>query len=322
MAEVKNRRVSNTNMVEKVPSARKATAMVSGADGAALAVTMISEIESIAKAIDMERKSRKDHLAAIMKLDKPGLVAFHAAMMARADAVRTAMEEMKLTDPSIKGLREYFEVEMGSQTVYVQCSMWKTIGLAIDAGWQPDLTQPWDMIKSKAAERVASIGKPSADPSKPEPARSSQTRRRGAVSKPVEQKAANAAVGMLKDADNKPLPKNNRNLGLLIAGILDADGGATLEELNEVAAVVQKRLEAALAAKEAMEKAKAAPAKAAPTPTGEGTKVTTGGATVKVTKHRKAAPASTADALIDAGKAIVNAEKEEKAEARNTRRTK
>lgn len=277
------KQISGTNMVERAPRGKKATAAIMGAVGAALAATFIADVEGLAAAQERQQMSRKEKLEKILALGPKDLTAFHKAMLDRSDRVKADMEEAKKKNPLIKGLREYFELHPGQQTIYVDTSMWKTMAVAVDAGWKPDLSLPWANISASATAHKNAQGQPSTDPANPQPAGSTARttgRGRGRQATTPQAKAINAVKSALKDEKGQPLPKNNRNLAEVIRGLL-AD--ATVEEMREVAAVVQTRLaeteEAAKKAQEAIDKAKSKQPEGQPA-SGEGVQHTTAGATV------------------------------------------
>lgn len=309
-------KVSSTNMVEARPRDRKASAGNKGSIGMALAQVFIHSFEAIGRAIEGNRSSRKDKLREVVALGNDDLTAFHKAMLDRSEEVRLAMETEKKGNPLIKGLREYFELHPGMETVYVETSMWKKIAMAVDAGWKPEVDdagaypQTWVNITMAATAALDGKGKPSTDPANPNRAGSSKKKQGRAATTP-QSKAVTAVAAALKDANGNKLAKNNRNLTAVIEGILDADGGATLEELTEIAAMLQRKLDAAKKANDEAVKALAiASASSKDKELADNQSRTSAGAVVTRTDAATGTPkrshsrAKTADELIAKGKEL------------------
>lgn len=315
----KTRKSSPSNMAERQPVTRKVKAMVSGATGHALASAIIAGAMAVGELIERQFVSRKDRLVELMALDKANIAEFMADLRAKQEEINNDAKAV----PN-RTLRDYMEDYPKAGSVYSETSMWLGIAKAVDAGWKPSndkgeaIKDPahwpeWRLLAMQATKARDSIGKPSKDGKNPELAQSSK-RKRGRQPVAPQTKAVNAVKAALKDDKGQALPKNNRNLSQVIEGIL-AD--ATVQELTEVAATVERMLKAATeaekkmqeAVKNAADKAKGETKKEEKqNPDGSTTATTSNGATVTKrpasTGTIKAEAPSAADQLVAEGKRI------------------
>lgn len=320
-----------------------------GVAGHRLATSFIKAAEAVGKAVDAMVLTRKERLGLVAPLPAADLTTFYADMIARQDRVSKDMEAANeasgaggngATKP-YHNLRAWFDVFPGQGSVYSECSMWARLARAVEAGWKPDMTLPWGKISDSATafnnSRAALVARTDGQqaPTSEQSGTAGTAGTGGGKGTPVKTgpgrnkqapavKATNAAIKALVDDANRPLPKNNRNLGELVKGILEVQGGATVEELREVHAIVTVKLAAAEAAAEALIKAKESANKGekpAPevkaNPDGSTEATTNAGANVRkvpaTPSGRGVAPMtqpegqSPADKLIEQGKEIVAA---------------
>jgi hypothetical protein len=278
------RNVSASNVAERPVVSGAKSANVPGAAGAALAERFIADAEAVGKLLEQDRMSRKDKLSKLIALDGDSRKEFLAHMLAKQETIN---DEAKVV-PN-RSLRDYMEDSPRAASVYAECSMWVKMAKAVDAGWTPKDDKgaklekanwpEWRLIAMQATKALDSIGKPSADGKNPELARSNK-RSRGRQQTTPQAKAVTAVRAALKDNEGKPLAKNNRNLADVVRGILQ---DATLEELQEVAGVVESMLNIATKAKEDAAKVTAKAAKTSKESEGK-TTTTSQGATVTHTK--------------------------------------
>lgn len=261
---VKTRKTSPSTDSQRAPvGSRKGVAAApaaKGADGAALAQQFIAEWDDYGRREVAIRVSMKDKLLALCKMDEAGITAFHGAMLDKIKAINDAKDDAKLANEAITNLAKFFEhVAPEMQYTYTQASNWKTLALAVAAGWRPTPEEVkatgWFQLMAVAAEKVKGIGAASNDPTKPQLAKGKAGTGRGrkpSTPKTPVQKAVAAVTNALKDEKGNALPKNNRNLSEVVAGLLV---DATIEELTEVAAVVQNAMDKARKAAEDTAKA-------------------------------------------------------------------
>lgn len=245
------KKVSSSDMTARnVVGTRKrgVAAMVSGAQGGALADKFIQEWTNVGKIVTAMRTSMKDKLLLLIGMDAANLVAFHKAMMDKAEEINNLKVDAQTADETITNLAKFFEfVRPELETVYQECNRWKRLALAVDGGWRPTAehvrTTKFMDLCVEATARIEAAGK--SGESAPNVAKGKSGQGRGKpkqVPKTPQQKAVNAAKSALKDEKGEALPKNNRNIAEVVRGILS---DATVEELVEVAAVVEAQLIAA-----------------------------------------------------------------------------
>jgi hypothetical protein len=291
----RKQKTSPSDLSERTVVAGAVSAMVTGANGHALAAIIIKDALAIGELAQKQAMSRKDRLSALLALDGESVDAFIADMVARQKEIN---EEAKVV-PN-RSLMDYLIDNPKENSVYAETSMWLGIARAVKAGWKPmnDKKEPitnqadwpeWRLLTMQASAVRNSTGA-SNDPSNPQKVPSGKKGKgKGRPEVPTEKKAANAALGALKDKNGKALPKNNRNLSEVVRIMLS---DATVQELVEVAAVVQNQLAIAQKAEEEAAKLLAgANAGSKPAPEvqngGEQTQQTTAGATVKHTPARR-----------------------------------
>lgn len=154
MAQAKAaRKVSGTNMVERVPHKRKATAGGTGHNGAALASVLIQQAEAKAKAVTAEWKSLKERLAEIKLLSHEDHIEFRKAMVERQAQITNAA---KLVNVNIMTYRSQ---NPEANTVYNACSEWMRLSEACDAGWNPDMTLGWNELKGLATQHLDKVAR-------------------------------------------------------------------------------------------------------------------------------------------------------------------
>lgn len=286
------RKSSPSDLTQRKVIDGKATANVKGATGHSLAAVIFAEAEAAGAAMEKVTLSRKDKLALLIGFDKANRDEFKADLLARQEQISGEAKAV-----SNRTLRDYLDDFPRANAVYTECSMWTRMVKAVDVGWTPKSDKgetleqsawpEWRLLTMQATKALDAKGKPSKDGKNPELAQSNK-RKRGRQPVSAQTKAVNAVKAALKDDKGNALPVNNRNLAEVIRGIL-AD--ATLEELNEVAAVVQTMRDSAIKAKElsdaALDKANKGAGKAKPgqpQTADQSEQRTSAGATVKHTK--------------------------------------
>lgn len=289
----RNQKVSPSDLTEVAVVSGAASANVTGANGHALAALIIKDALAIGELAQKQAMSRKDRLTVLLGLDGESIDAFIGDMVARQKEIG---EEAKIV-PN-RSLMDYLTDNPKENSVYAETSMWIGVGRAVKLGWKPhnDKKEPipaqadwpeWRLILMQASSVRNSTGA-SNDPANPQlvPGKKGKKAGKGRPEVPTEKKAANAAINALKDKFGKALPKNNRNLAEVVRIMLS---DATVQELVEVAAVVQMQLANAKKAEEEAAKLLAG-ANAGTKPAvqeqtgGEQTQQTAAGATVRHSK--------------------------------------
>jgi Zn-dependent M16 (insulinase) family peptidase len=266
----KQAKTSPSDMTTRKVVRGSKSAGVLGAVGAALAAMFITEAETVGKLMDAARTTKKDKLEKLVALGPQDRTAFHKAFMEKRESINKLAAEAK------QPLRDYFAANQGVQWVYIECGNWQTMAVAVDAGWAPDLTKPWVNLLAEAVEKKDSIGKPDGNGVT---AVGSKKKKAGKTASSPQSKAVTAVKRLLsKDEKGQPIAKNNRNLSEVVAGII-AD--ATMDELKEVAAVVQRQMEATAKAIEASAKAAAKASQSSKAAVANQPAKTSQGATVK-----------------------------------------
>lgn len=140
--------VSASNVLERTPVAQQASANVSGAYGAGIAVVFIRETEAYAKKVaDVEVKGErtmKDRLRDLIPLSLDDHIGFRNGLQQRVDAIGKEADDFKLS------VSDYRKSNKVANVVYVTLSMWKKLSSAIAAGWKPDFDKPWSEISQSA----------------------------------------------------------------------------------------------------------------------------------------------------------------------------
>jgi hypothetical protein len=274
---------SASNVAERPVVSGAKSADVPGAKGAALAQVFIADADKAGQVAESLAMSRKTKLARLIGLGPDDRKEFRAVMAAK---------QVEINDDAkaVQGrtLRDYMEDYPKAGAIYAEASLWIKMAKAVDTGWKPSNdNMHWRLVSMEATKALDSVGKPSADGKNPELSRSA-ARKRGRQATTPQSKAINAVKSALKDDKGVALPKNNRNLAEVVRGII-AD--ATIEELTEVAAAVQKQMDVAKAALEQAGKAAAKASQSSKKTLKEGESKTSQGATVKRVKHEASGPA-------------------------------
>jgi hypothetical protein len=240
---------------EKQVKVGSKSANVTGALGHALAALFIKSAESDAEKALKQAESRKDKLKRVEALPS------HADHLAFREDLEKRRLEIKMWAESLElTMQQYMDANPDQASINVELSLWLKLDKAVSYGFKPDYSKPWGEISIMATDILASVGaKGKANPSNGGAKTAGPTTKKvGRARKAVEVKAQEFVKSTLQTEDGKPVA--NRNLAAVI-GALIAD--ATLTELREVAAVVQKQLEAVEKAADAIKAAKgkkAAPA--------------------------------------------------------------
>lgn len=289
MAELKNAKRS-TNARQRGPKA----ADQKGAIGSALAIHILQVAEEDGKREAVAQTSRKDLLRKIMGFrDNAEHIAFRKVFDDKLTEIKKSADAAKLT------LNAYTDANPIAATQRVAVSRWTKLSSAVEHGFprggESDLDKPWPEIEKAATahldERATSSGKGGSKKN------GGPKQRAGRKAKGVVKKMEEFIKSNLRDANNVPLPKDNRNLAQLIGTMLI---DASMDELREVAAVVQRQMEVREAADK---KAAEATAKASADAKKLHDATMKGTSKRKVGQHKAEGP-SVADKLIaDAAKA-------------------
>lgn len=229
-----------------------------GQQGHALAVLVIKQAEKTAEFLAAETRSRKMILTDLLQFrDNAEHIAFRKDLTDKLDEIKKQADAAKIS------LNAYCDANPGAASVRVECSLWNKLSTAAERGWKPDMDKPWAEISKAATNHMTgqtnSTGSTGGKGTNAGP----KQRKAGRKAKSTIAKAQEFAASVLKDPVTKaPLPKDNRNLAQVVATLI-AD--ATMEELTEVAAVVERQIKyakdaaekAAKATKDASDKAKA-----------------------------------------------------------------
>lgn len=269
-----------------------------GFQGHALATLVIAQATKTGELMLAQVKSRKQVLADLMQFrDNAEHIEFRKMLDEKLDSIKKEAEKAKLS------LNAWCDANPVDASIRVDCSLWVKMSTAVEKGFngsKVDLDKPWPEISKAATAHLDNLTNSTGTNGKTTNAGPKQKKAKaGRKAKGTVQKAQEFAASVLKDPVTKaPLPKDNRNLAQVVATIiLDA----TLEELNEVAAVVQRQIEYATKAKaQADDAAKKAAGQAKNMHDAAMTKPESKG------KGRKAAAGTPtpADKLIEEGKAI------------------
>lgn len=268
-----------------------------GQQGHALAVLVIKQAEKAAEFLMAETRSRKMILSDLLNFrDNAEHIAFRKDLTDKLEEIKKQADAAKIS------LNAYCDANAGAASVRVECSLWNKLSTAVERGWKPDMDKPWAEI-SKAATNHMTGQTNSTGSTGGKGTNAGPKQRAGRKAKSTVAKAQEFAASVLKDPVTKaPLPKDNRNLAQVVATLIV---DASMEELLEVAAVVERQIQYA---KAAQDKALAA-TKAASDKAKELHDVATSAAPKGSKRKPGVAGASKADALIAEGKAIAKAER-------------
>jgi hypothetical protein len=246
MAQVKNAKRS-TSARTRGPKA----ADVKGVQGHTLAQSIILAAIKSGERVIAEQRSRKDTLRLLAEFrDNADHIAFRQDLTAKLEEIKADADKAKLT------LNAYCEANPIAASVRVECSLWGKMSNAVEKGFTGsliDFDKPWSEISKAATAHLDNMRNSTGDAGANGGGKITNAgpkqRKGGRKAKPIMDKAKDFVKATLKDA-----PKDNRNLAEVVhLLILDA----TVQEIKEVAAVVEKQLALALAAEEAAAKAAA-----------------------------------------------------------------
>lgn len=149
----KQKQISTTNMVEKIPQGDKAPANVTGTLGAALASTLIVDTENFAKTqATFEKVNLKGTLGRLMTLGRDDHLAFRKGWDDEIVKIgNLAVAQSMSTTDFVKANSDW-------NYVYIQASEWKRLSMAVEKGWTPNLNLSWSDIKKAATEVANSSG--------------------------------------------------------------------------------------------------------------------------------------------------------------------
>ncbi len=195
------------------PIGKKAPASTKdGASGHALAVTLIKRAEAKGEREAKEGESMKATLLRLTKMTRECHLAFRAELVQRRQLIADVAKGMGI------GVTEYIKGDPVSNSVYTAVSEWTRLSEACEAGFTPNLELAWGTIKMNATDVLAAKAAPVA-PVKP--------------GEPVTVQTSNPIAKKKRGREAKP------NLDKAIA-LLDT---FPLQDLEQVAAWLQKRLE-------------------------------------------------------------------------------
>lgn len=310
MAEVKSK--SNAKRSSTAKQRGPKAADTKGVQGHTLAASIIASAIKSGERVLAEQRSRKDTLRLLMEFrDNADHIAFRQDLEAKLSEVKADAEKATLS------LNAYSEANPIAASIRAEVSLWTKMSNAVEKGFTGqavDLDKSWGEISKAATAHLDNMRTSTGAPATGKHTNAGPKQRKaGRKAKPLLDKAKEFAKANLRDATtNAPLSKDNRNLANVI-GVMCAD--ATVDELNEVLAVVSKMRDMKLKLEQdALDKAKKSSADAlkAAKDAGVSTTTTSQGATVTrkaaAGKAKDAAEApKAADRLIEEGKRIVRA---------------
>jgi len=139
-------KTSSSDLEEKAPLPQKGKASVKGANGSALAETVIQACLKQAEAEESVRVSSRAFLKSLHGLKRDDHLKFREALDKQVEGINSAAKACGMT------VRDYKEANPKSNSVAVQCSLWKRLSLAVEKGYSPDFTLSWSVICQKATE--------------------------------------------------------------------------------------------------------------------------------------------------------------------------
>lgn len=154
MVATKAKKVSTTNMVEKIPHDKKVSAPVTAAIGHAFAAVLIRDIEDRAEAEVKIQLSLKDRLRQLVAFPShEDHVGFRADCSQRQDQISNAAKSISIS------VAEYRTRNPAANTIYTQLSEWKNLSEAAEASWVPNYDLSWNVLKAQATDWKNSTGK-------------------------------------------------------------------------------------------------------------------------------------------------------------------
>lgn len=230
-----------------------------GHQGHALAAIVIAQAEKIGELMVAQQLSRKDMLKRLSEFrDNAEHIEFRKELDAKLLTIKEESDKAKLS------LNAYCDANPRAAAMRVECSLWNKMSAAVEKGFPVAdfLDKPWAEISKGATAHLDNMRNSTGNAAQNGNANAKLTnagpkQRVGRKAKNSIAKAQEFVAQVLKDPITKaPLPKDNRNLAQVVATLI-AD--ATMEELTEVAAVVERQIKYAT---EAAAKAQAATQKA------------------------------------------------------------
>jgi hypothetical protein len=231
-----------------------------GANGAAWAEMLIRWATERGEAQEKEAGARKMRLAELKALTREDRVAVLARFGERQQEMNAMAVSLGVS------LRDYLAGNTVERSVYTETSLWKKLCKACDTGWTPNLDLPWNILVMEATDRMNAVAaraeakrqkeakkNGTAKPEETPTVASSVTRKVGRSRKPVTQ----AVQEVVKEFAGR-MPETQRKEGHMIADIVEtllSDPAVTLREVQEVAAVVQRVMDAKVAASKATDAA-------------------------------------------------------------------
>lgn len=147
------------------PVSKKAAAPTAskGNTGAALAVVLLNNADKQAEAEVKQAESRKETLGRLLKFTPDDHQAFRKQLRQRLDTYKASAATLNLTFEAFK------QSDPKANSVSVTVSLWLKMSEACDAGYKPDMGQPWAYIsmqataavQAKAASHVGTEAEPS-----------------------------------------------------------------------------------------------------------------------------------------------------------------
>ena len=134
------------DIAEMKPTTKKAAAKTAakGSSGSALGVLILKQADATAEAEIKAAESRKTTLGRLMKFTRDDHLAFRKELQDRLDEYKASAETLGLT------LSAFQQSDPKANSVTATVSLWKKMSEAIEAGYKPDMDQPWAYISAQA----------------------------------------------------------------------------------------------------------------------------------------------------------------------------
>lgn len=140
------------DIAEMKPTAKKAAAKTAskGNSGFALGVLILKQADATAEAELKTAETRKQTLGRLLKFTREDHLEFRKALQARLDEYKASAETLGLT------LSAFQQSDPKANSVTVTVSLWKKMSEAIEAGYRPEMDQPWAYISAQATAALMS----------------------------------------------------------------------------------------------------------------------------------------------------------------------
>jgi hypothetical protein len=239
-------------IAEMKPISGKASAGNVGANGAALAVVLIKNAEAQASKEVKRAESQKDTLARLLSFTRDDHLEFRAHLETRRSEIK------RMADGAGVSLRSFIEADPYSASIQSTVSLWLKMSETVELGWKPNLSSCWADISMSATEARNSKSVPNTNGvTAHNPIQRKAGRKPKAALDKAKQFISATIVDKLgtKEAAIKP----DVNLCATVEMMLQP---ATLKQMREVAAMVERLLQQKEAEAVAMESAAKVTAKA------------------------------------------------------------